>query len=154
MHIFKKLTIGLTLFLLHHNVSANTDLVSIVVVTSNNYPIVLSNTEKEYLNEHKVTLKILNVDAVSNFELTLSEGLPTNEEAAKTAFQDYIDKIGYDRFQRELEAAYETQIFATRYGIKQIPAFVFNEKSVLYGANNLASAIAQYRSSIEGKVNE
>lgn len=156
MHVFKKLAFGLALFFLCHNVNANNDLISIVVVTSNDYPIVLSNADRDYLARHNINIKILNVDAVSNFESTLSENLPSDESAARAAFQHYINKIGYDTFQKQLAAAYEAQIFSTRYGIKQIPAFVFNEETVLYGANDVVTAIGQYSSSIEnqGKANE
>lgn len=122
---------------------------SITVIMSNEYEIAISDEDKNKLSSDGMTLSIFNLDAVSKLENEISQLLPADEEQAQASIQAYINKIGQDQFNQRFKDAYQAHIFAIQHGIKHIPAFVFNEKSVVYGEQTLDAAIQQYQASLK-----
>lgn len=114
---------------------------SMLVVTSDKYPVATSDTFKSYIP--KVTL--LNLDSVSQIENRLSEGLPTNEKLATTEFHRRVETIGKAQLESDLRNAYQAVGAAMAYRLDRCPAIIFDEQVVVYGLTDLSQALEKYR---------
>lgn len=114
---------------------------SVLVVTSDKYPVVTPVAFKSYIP--KVTL--LNLDSVSQIETRLSEGLPANEKLATTEFHRRVETIGKAQLESDLRNAYQAVGAAMAYRLDRCPAIIFDEQVVVYGLTDLSQALEKYR---------
>ena len=114
---------------------------SMLVVTSDKYPVATSDTFKSYIP--KITL--LNLDSVSQIETRLSEGLPANEKLAKAEFHRRVETIGKAQLESDLRNAYQAVGAAMAYRLDRCPAIIFDEQVVVYGLTDLSQALEKYR---------
>lgn len=85
------------------------------------------------------------VDGLAALERELSEGLPDDPKAARELALRRIDALGGGLLSRA-ESAAEGLVLAQRYGIKKVPAIVFDDGiSVVYGITDIGDAIEIYR---------
>ncbi|BFM18945.1 hypothetical protein R50073_51280 (plasmid) [Maricurvus nonylphenolicus] len=114
---------------------------SVLVVTSDKYPVATPNTFKSYIP--KITL--LNLDSVSHIESRLSKGLPVNEDLATAEFHRRVESIGRSRIESELRSAYQAVGTAMAHDLDRYPAIIFDEELVVYGLTDLSQALDKYR---------
>lgn len=88
---------------------------------------------------------IFEIDGLAVLDQELSQGLPGDPEKAKGLALQRIDELG-DTLRSRAEQAAEGLGRAHRYGIKKIPAVVFDGgRSVVYGLTDLGDAVDIYR---------
>lgn len=114
---------------------------SMLVVTSDKYPVATPDAFKSYIP--KVTQ--LNLDSVSQVERRLSEELPANEKLAKVEFQRRVEASGKAQLESELRNAYQAVGAAMAYRLDRYPAIIFDEQVVVYGLTDLSQALEKYR---------
>lgn len=93
----------------------------------------------------RVTL--FDLDAPKRWAAELNTELPGNPQAARTAAMAWIEANGgIEQAKRDLQEAYAGHLKAFRYGIKKLPAIVFDGgASVIYGVKDLTEALDRYR---------
>jgi len=114
---------------------------SVLVVTSDKYPVVTPDAFKSYIP--KVTL--LNLDSVSQIENRLSKGLAANEKLATAEFHRRVEAIGKAQLESDLRNAYQAVGAAMTYRLERYPVVIFDEKAVVYGLTDLSQALEKYR---------
>ena len=113
----------------------------IVVITSDEYP--LSNVIEN--DRGNLTIEVLNLDAVADFEQRLGSRLPANEKQALLLVGQRIAKIGQSELNTELRHAYQALSVAMSYGVESYPAIIIDQQVILFGVTNLTLAIKKYR---------
>lgn len=89
--------------------------------------------------------EIFEIDGLDALARELSDGLPTDPAEAQQQALQRISELG-DALRRRAGQATEGLSRAQRYGIKKIPAVVFDDgRSVIYGLTDLNQAIEIYR---------
>lgn len=154
MEVIKNIIVTtLVIFATSKSLRANeiSSISEITIVSSNSYPVAVSNFDKNKLSRFGIRLTAFNLDAVSGLENQINQNLPKVEAQASVYIRSYIEEIGQEQFNQRFVEAYQGHIYAIKHGIKHIPAFVFNNKSVVYDAKTLDEAIAKYQLSIKGK---
>ena len=114
---------------------------SVLVVTSDKYPVVTPVAFKSYIPK----VKLLNLDSVYQIETRLSEGLPANEKLATTEFHRRVETIGKAQLESDLRNAYQAVGAAMAYRLDRCPAIIFDEQVVVYGLTDLSQALEKYR---------
>jgi len=124
---------------------------SVIVVTSNQRPA--SNVNGISINTDSVqpNIQILNLDAVTNIEQRLSDGLPIDPVQARTMVDQRIAKIGRSRLDNELRTAYLPLGTMMAYALDRFPVIIFDRETVIYGVTDLEQAMNRYRQWIENK---
>jgi len=88
---------------------------------------------------------IFEIDGLAVLDQELSHGLPTDPEEAKALALQRIGELG-DTLRARAEQAAEGLGRAHHYGIKKVPAVVFDGgRSVVYGLTDLGKALDIYR---------
>lgn len=108
-----------------------------------------------------VVLYIHNLDAMEHSEKKLTavvknkvnsqEKKGAAKEAYMQAFSDVLNSDAWGNLYPEIVASTEPQEKAVRYGIKKIPAILFNEKSIIYGVTSMKEAIQIYNQNGGGR---
>lgn len=103
---------------------------------------VTSNAE---ISGQRADVKVYVVDGLAALDRELSEGLPRDPKAAQKEALKRINALG-DGFRARAESAAEGLVLAQEYGIKRVPAIVFDDGiSVVYGVTDIGDAIEIYR---------
>jgi integrating conjugative element protein (TIGR03757 family) len=133
--------VGLTFFgpLVHSLPVWAGDVPSMVVFTTGERPV--NGADHEQLRT--TTLTIYSVDGLDRFHSALSEGLPADPEAAKTAALRRIQRLDETQVAPAKNAAIGLAK-AIQYGVDRCPAVVFDERAVVYGVTGLAEALDRY----------
>lgn len=88
---------------------------------------------------------IFEIDGLAVLDQELSQGLPADPEEAKRLALQRIGELG-DTLRSRAEQAAEGLSRAHNYGIKKVPAVVFDGgRSVVYGLTDLGEAVEIYR---------
>ena len=154
MEVIKNIIVTmLVIFATSKSLRANeiSSISEITIVSSNSYPVAASNFNKNRLSQLGIRLTAFNLDAVSELVNQINKHLPKDEQQASAYIQSYINEIGQEQFNQRFVDAYQGHIYAIKHGIKHTPAFVFNNKCVVYGVDTQDEAIAKYQLSIKGK---
>lgn len=114
---------------------------SVLVVSSDKYPVTTPDTFKSYIPK----LTLLNLDSVSHMESRLSNGLPADEKLARAEFHRRVEVIGKARLESELRGAYQAVGAAMAYRLDRYPVIIFDERWVVYGLTDLSQALEKYR---------
>lgn len=133
--------VGLTLFrTLVFGVPAwADDELSVEVFTTNERTIVGADHERLYA----ATVQTYGVDSLERFEAGLSEGLPSDPEAAKAEGLHRIQQLD-DAGMAPAKNAAIGLAKAVQLGVDRYPAIVFDERAVVYGVTDLVDAVARY----------
>ncbi|MEE8058253.1 MAG: TIGR03757 family integrating conjugative element protein [Pseudomonadales bacterium] len=118
---------------------------SIVVITSDQHPINEPSLFVDSPASSKPAITLLNLDAVSDFERRLGEGLPADETQARVIIEQRITERRRVNVDAELRAAYQGLAVAMQYGLDRYPAIIFDQRAVVYGVTDLPVAIEKYR---------
>lgn len=132
---------------------------SVIVVSSNQRPVSNINAASINANDaQQPDIKILNLDAVTNLEQRLSDGLPVDPVQARAMVDQRIVQIGRSKLDSELRAAYLPLGTMMAYALDRYPVIIFDHQTVIYGVTDLALAMNRYRQWVEdqqgGTVNE
>ncbi|WP_244197517.1 TIGR03757 family integrating conjugative element protein [Caballeronia ptereochthonis] len=84
--------------------------------------------------------RVIELDAPTQIETTLSQGLPANPSDAAAEVRD---RLGNRAVSQQLTAAYQGVTDAWRIGIAKIPAVVVDQRYVVYGEPDVAHAMAR-----------
>ncbi|KJG57037.1 hypothetical protein UA38_11725 [Photobacterium kishitanii] len=99
-------------------------------------------------NSTRAKVTVYNVQALSNAEDHLSEGLPSNENQALHIVRQRMASKKYRSTLMEIENAVPSIMKLATYQIEKIPAFVFDNEYVVYGVTPL-QALSEYQSFIK-----
>ncbi|WP_159931083.1 TIGR03757 family integrating conjugative element protein [Oceanicoccus sp. KOV_DT_Chl] len=124
---------------------------SVIVVTSNQRPVSNINSISKKLDDVKLIIQILNLDAVTNIEHRLSHGLPVDPVQARAMVDQRIAQIGRSQLDAELRTAYLPLGTMMAYALNRYPVIIFDRQAVIYGVTDLAQAINKYRQWVEDK---
>ncbi len=109
----------------------------VVVLTSPNFPIA-GDSE---LKRQGIEVVVFNLADVRHTEQIIDGQLPPDENRAR----DQVERI-IGRYQNELMRGWQGIAQAYKWGIKQVPAIVFNKgESMLYGETHLPRAVTHWR---------
>lgn len=86
--------------------------------------------------------RMIELDAPSQVEATLSAGLPADPHQAATTVQRRLTGDN-DKQIRELETAYQGVVDAWDLGVTTIPAVIVDRRYVVYGDPNVVHALAR-----------
>lgn len=144
--LLKGLLTGVIAGLFSPTTLANTVIVpeSMVVITSLEKPLQNRQYARAQLQAKQGTFTVYQLNAVDQFETRMSQGLPSNDIKAKQLFQQRLAKIGQETFKKQLIAAYQGLLTATRYHLDRYPAIVFDKQFVIYGVTDLRQALNHY----------
>jgi integrating conjugative element protein (TIGR03757 family) len=117
---------------------------SIIVITADDVPVRNLKLVSSTLSLHRTSISIFNLDDLSRFEHSLNEGIPANEEEAKTLFQSRLKNVGKEAFDKQLMEAHSAIVQSIKYEINQYPVVIFNEAAAVYGVTDLNSALKIY----------
>jgi len=133
--------VGLTLFgpLVFSAPVWTGETLSIEVFTTSERTVI--GTDHERLRTATVTTYA--VDGLERFESGLSEGLPTDPEAAKAEALRRIQQLDDARMAPAKNAAIGLAK-AVQYGVDRYPAIVFDERAVVYGVTDLVEALDRF----------
>ncbi len=122
---------------------------SVIAVTSNQRPF--SNINGISINTGDVqrNIQVLNLDAVTNIEQHLSDGLPVDPMQARTMVDQRITQIGRSQLDAELRTAYLPLGMMMAYALDRYPVIIFDQQAVIYGVTDLAQAMNRYRQWVE-----
>jgi len=115
------------------------DILVIEAFTTSERPVV--GAEHERLRT--ATITIYAVDGLERFESGLSEGLPTDPDAAKAEALRRIQHLDEVRMVRAKNAAFGLAK-AVQYGVDRYPAIMFDGRAVVYGVTDLVQALDRY----------
>lgn len=87
--------------------------------------------------------QIHRVDAIRMLELELERGLPKTEQEAAPVLRARIKAMGAQFALRTRQGAAALSA-ANSYGLRTVPAIVFNGKAIVYGATDVAMAMRIY----------
>ncbi len=118
---------------------------SIVVITSGQHPV---NNQLSFVDSpanSKPSITFLNLDAVSDFELRLGDGLPADESQARAIVDQRIAERGRANLDADLRVAYKGLAVVMQYGLDRYPVIIFDQRAVVYGVTDLSVAVEKYR---------
>jgi len=115
------------------------DALSIEVFTTSERTVIGADHERL----RTATVTIYAVDGLERFEAGLSEGLPTDPEAAKAEALRRIQQLDDARMAPAKNAAVGLAN-AVQYGVDRHPAIVFDGLAVVYGVTDLVEAVDRY----------
>lgn len=118
---------------------------SVTIVTSNQRPVANADTVLVSADGTLLDIQVLNLDAVTDIEQRLGNGLPSSPEQARIVVDQRIAQIGRSQLDAELRAAYLPVGTMMAYGLDRYPAIIFDQQAVIYGVTDLAEAIDRYR---------
>ncbi|MGI9449803.1 MAG: TIGR03757 family integrating conjugative element protein [Geminicoccaceae bacterium] len=102
-------------------------------------------TSDHQIGSTNIDVTIFEIDGLAVLDRELSQSLPADPEEAKRIALRRISELG-DDLRSRAERAAEGLNRAHRYGIKKVPAVVFDGgQSVVYGLVDLNQAIGIYR---------
>ena len=127
---------------------------SVIVVTSNQRPVSNINGISINTGDVQPDIQILNLDAVTNIEQRLSDGLPIDPIQARTMVDQRIDQIGRSQLDTELRTAYLPLGTMMAYALDRYPVIIFDREAVIYGVTDLAQAMNRYRQWVEDQQGE
>ncbi|CAK1313958.1 integrating conjugative element protein, PFL_4709 family [Burkholderia pseudomallei] len=84
--------------------------------------------------------RVIELDAPTQIEATLSQGLPANPSEAAAEVRE---RLGNSAVTQQLTAAYQGVTDAWRIGVTKIPAVVVDQRYVVYGDPDVAHAVAR-----------
>ncbi|VBF49794.1 TIGR03757 family integrating conjugative element protein [Burkholderia pseudomallei] len=84
--------------------------------------------------------RVIELDAPTQIEATLSQGLPANPSEAAAEVRE---RLGNTVVTQQLTAAYQGVTDAWRIGVTKIPAVVVDQRYVVYGDPDVAHAVAR-----------
>jgi integrating conjugative element protein (TIGR03757 family) len=116
------------------------DVLSIEVFTTSERPVVGA----DYQRLGSATVATYAVNGLERFQSALSEGLPTDPEAAKAEAIYRIQQLDDVRMEPVKNATIGL-VKALQYGVNRYPAIVFDERAVVYGVTNLVEALDRYQ---------
>lgn len=102
----------------------------VLVVTDSHHPV-----------QSIASAKIVELDLPSRIEAELAADLPSDPATAATLVKQRL-REGGPALQRKISAAYQNVADACGLGITKIPAVVVDRRYVIYGAADVASAVA------------
>lgn len=127
--------------------------VSVAATTTDANPRMPESIEVFTTSDHAVHgaqrshARLYLLDGLNALERSLSQDLPSEPEKAKAIALQRLSVLE-DALQIEVEKAVEGLSLATSYGLRKLPAIVFDGgKSVVYGVDRLDRAIAIYQDS-------
>ena len=106
----------------------------IVYVTTDDYMIA------DYDTAYSHEVEIFNLDYPSTFEQQLIANLPKRKALREDYIKDMFSRLGQDRFRTVFGAS----AYAERFDLKRAPAFVINDKYVIYGLTSAKQAIEKF----------
>jgi len=118
---------------------------SVIVVTSSQRPAFNINRISINRDDVQPVIQILKLDAVTNIEQRLSEGLPVDPAQARTMVDQRIMEIGRTQLNVELRVAYLPLGTMMVYAIDRYPVIILDQRTVIYGVTDLTQAINRYR---------
>lgn len=84
--------------------------------------------------------RVIELDAPTQIEATLSQGLPANPSEAAAEVRERLESSAVTQ---QLTAAYQGVTDAWRIGVTKIPAVVVDQRYVVYGDPDVAHAVAR-----------
>ena len=118
---------------------------SIVVITSDQRPVSGAESLTVIAASPSLDVQVLNLDAVTDVERKLSEGLPANSVQAQALVEQRIAEIGRSNLEAEIRKAYLPLATMMSYGLDRYPVIIFDRRAVIFGVTDLPWAISQYR---------
>lgn len=122
---------------------------SVIVVTSNQWPV--SNINGISINTDGVqtNIQILNLDTVTKIERRLSDGLLIDPVQARTMVDQRITQLGRSQLDTGLRTAYLPLGTMMAYALDRYPVIIFDREAVIYGMTDLAQAMNRYQQWVE-----
>ena len=122
---------------------------SVIVVTSNQWPV--SNINGISINTDGVqtNIQILNLNTVTKIERRLSDGLPIDPVQARTMVDQRITQLGRSQLDTGLRAAYLPLGTTMAYALDRYPVIIFDREAVIYGMTDLAQVMNRYQQWVE-----
>lgn len=117
---------------------------NIIVIKDARTKLIQSGSIEQLLKSKAIDLKVYDLDAVDQFESDISKILPGDESRAKLAFEEYLNRIGREAFEKDSVQAYQGIMAVIRYELKKYPAIIFDGESVIYGVTDLDDALNRY----------
>lgn len=87
--------------------------------------------------------KIYEVDALQLMADSLSGGLPPSPELARAAVMERFEKMN-EKDKERLQYAARVVGQAAHYGVRKVPAIVFDRRAVVYGMTDVGRARSLY----------
>lgn len=133
--------VALTLFgpLLFSGVLQAGERLSLEVFTAAEFPV----SGQDDRRMQGATVTVYAIDGLEQFDLALSQNLPTDADAAKAEALRRIGELDDARMAPAKDAAIGLAK-AVQYGVDRYPAIVVNGTAVLYGVTDLGEAVARY----------
>nr|WP_236872518.1 TIGR03757 family integrating conjugative element protein [Burkholderia pseudomallei] len=97
-------------------------------------------TDQQHPVRELAHARVIELDAPTQIEATLSLGLPTNPSEAAAEVRK---RLGNRAVTQQLAAAYQGVTDAWRIGVAKIPAVVVDQRYVVYGDPDVAHAMAR-----------
>lgn len=88
------------------------------------------------------------LDGIAQIEATLTDGLPPNEQQARSIAEDRIRRLGVG-IQNQMRQAGIGLGRALQFRLQRVPAIVFNGKYVVYGVTDVDNARRIYSGAIK-----
>lgn len=117
-----------------------TDSPTIEIFTTMDRPITIT----EPVRQRAAALTVYYVDGLERFEAYLSQALPNEAAAAEVEALRRLQTVDTTRMRSAKDAAHGLTL-ASQYGIDGVPAIVFDGHALVYGVDDLQSALAQYQ---------
>jgi integrating conjugative element protein (TIGR03757 family) len=112
---------------------------TIEIFTTMDRPITIT----ESVRQRAAALTVYYVDGLERFEAYLSLALPREPSAAEVEALRRLQTLDTTRLRSAKDAAHGLTL-ASQYGIERAPAVVFDSQAVVYGVNDLHTALARY----------
>jgi integrating conjugative element protein (TIGR03757 family) len=113
---------------------------TIEIFTTMDRPITITESARQ----RGAALTVYHVDGLERFEAYLSQALPRESAAAEAEALRRLQALNTTRLRSAKDAAHGLTL-AGLYGIERSPAIVFDGHAVVYGVNDLHTALAQYQ---------
>lgn len=97
-------------------------------------------TDQQHPVRELAHARVIELDAPTQIEATLSLGLPTKPSEAAAEVRQ---RLGNPAITQQLTAAYQGVADAWRIGVTKIPAVVVDQRYVVYGDTDAAHAVAR-----------
>ncbi len=104
-----------------------------------------SPTQVASLEKAGVVMVLYNMDAHTNLEKALSEGLPVDNMAL--AEQQVRERVKAAQAEGKFDTLFHGAVLGRRYDLKKVPALVFDDgASVIYGMTDMLDALTLWQS--------
>ncbi|TPB79362.1 TIGR03757 family integrating conjugative element protein [Burkholderia pseudomallei] len=97
-------------------------------------------TDRQHPVRELTHARVIELDAPTQIEATLSQGLPANPREAAAEVRD---RVGNRAVTQQLTAAYQGVVDAWRIGVTKIPAVVVDQRYAVYGDTDVTRALAR-----------